>query len=324
MEKELIFKENGYQCHASTLVALSGGRFLAAWFEGPKEGDAGVGIRMSIRDEKGWRLPVTIAKIRYEAHWNPVLFKIAEDRIALYFKVGANISGWCTYVMYSDDKAERWTDPVELVKGDRSGGRGPVKNPPILTSDRLILAPASVERGSWNSFVDISYDNGESWERGQNVPLPDVVTDDDARGNTLGVIQPTLWEYSSGRIGMLLRTNAGWIYRSDSADWGRTWSIARPTSLANNNSGICVARFNDGRLLLAANPITGNWGARNVLSLFVSADNGETWGKLLDIENDSERSHEFSYPTVIALDDDNFALTYTYMRKSIVFARGKL
>ena len=64
MEKELIFKENGYQCHASTLVALSGGRFLAAWFAGPKEGDAGVGIRMSICDEKGWRLPVTIAKIK--------------------------------------------------------------------------------------------------------------------------------------------------------------------------------------------------------------------------------------------------------------------
>ena len=323
MERELIFQPNGEQCHASTVVPLSGGRYMAAWFEGPKEGDAGVGIRLSMRENGVWRHPVTIAKIRYEAHWNPVLFRISNDRIALYFKVGASIAGWRTYVMYTDDKAERWTEPVELVPGDRSGGRGPVKNPPIMTSNRIIIAPASVERGFWDSFVDISYDNGETWERSENVPLPDDVISDEARGNRLGVIQPTLWETSPGKISMLLRSNGGYIYRSDSSDWGSTWSVARKTSLANNNSGICLARFSDGRLLLAANPTGGNWGARNTLSLFTSTDNGENWSEPYRIEK-AEGAHEFSYPTVIALDGNSFAMTYTHDRKSIAFVSGSL
>ena len=323
MKRELIFEPNGEQCHASTVLSLSGGRYMAAWFEGPKEGDAGVGIRLSMREEGVWRRPVTIAKIRYEAHWNPVLFRISEDKIALYFKVGASIAGWRTYVMYTDDKAEGWTAPVELVARDMSGGRGPVKNPPIMTSNGIIIAPASVERGFWDAFADISYDNGENWERSEIVPLPDEKISDAARGNRLGVIQPTLWETSPGRISMLLRSNGGYIYRSDSSDWGRTWSEARKTSLANNNSGICVARFGDGRLLLAANPTGSNWGARNTLSLFTSMDNGETWSEPYNIEKD-EGPHEFSYPTVIALDDDSFAMTYTYDRKSIKFVSGSL
>ncbi len=323
MEQELIFQPMEEQCHASTVVSLSGGRYMAAWFAGAMEGDYGVGIRLSIRENGGWRRPVTVAKIKYEPHWNPVLFRISKERIALYFKVGAIISGWRTYVMYTDDAAERWTEPKELVEGDRSGGRGPVKNPPIMTSNGIIVAPASVERGYWDAFTDISYDNGESWERGENVPLPDVEIADEARGNRLGVIQPTLWEASPGRISMLLRSNGGFIYRSDSRDWGRTWSKARKTSLANNNSGICVARFKDGRLLLAANPIGGNWAARNVLSLFISKDDGETWGEPFNIVKE-EGLHEFSYPTVIALDDDRFAMTYTHDRTSIAFVSGSL
>ena len=122
---------------------------------------------------------------------------------------------------------------------------------------------------------------------------------------------------------MLLRSNGGFIYRSDSSDWGRTWSEARRTTLANNNSGICVARFSDGRLLLAANPTGGNWASRNTLSLFISTDNGETWSAPYNIEKE-EGAHEFSYPTVIALENDRFAMTYTYDRKSIAFVSGSL
>lgn len=76
-----------------------------------------------------------------------------------------------------------------------------------------------------------------------------------------GVIQPTLWESSPGHIHMLLRSTRGAIFRSDSIDYGATWSVARATSLPNNNSGIDLVSMQDGTLILALNLVNGNWKA---------------------------------------------------------------
>lgn len=85
-----------------------------------------------------------------------------------------------------------------------------------------------------------------------------------------GVIQPTLWESSPGHIHMLLRSTRGAIFRSDSIDYGATWSVARATFLPNNNSGIDLVSMQDGTLILALNPVNGNWGKRYPLSLIAS------------------------------------------------------
>jgi predicted neuraminidase len=132
-----------------------------------------------------------------------------------------------------------------------------------------------------------------------------------------GVIQPTLWESSPGKIHMLLRSTRGYIYRSDSDDYGRTWRPAYATRLPNNNSGIDLVALEDGRLVLAFNPIGGNWGRRHPISLAWSGDGGATWERLVDLENGEG---EFSYPALIA-DAGSLHLTYTWNRRNIVYGK---
>ena len=82
------------QCHASTLVQLKNGSFLAAWFGGTREGQADVGIWRAERRRGRWSAPRCLAKVRDCAHWNPVLHASDDGCVYLFFKVGEQIANW--------------------------------------------------------------------------------------------------------------------------------------------------------------------------------------------------------------------------------------
>ncbi|WP_089724364.1 exo-alpha-sialidase [Candidatus Thiosymbion oneisti] len=130
-----------------------------------------------------------------------------------------------------------------------------------------------------------------------------------------GAIQLTLWESSPGNVHMLTRSSCGCICRSDSTNYGSTWSKLKPTSLPNNNSGIDLDRAPNGALLLACNKVSKNWGPRTPLNLVTSLDNGETWQDVHELETGPG---EYSYPSVVTT-PEGFAGTYTWKRDSIVF-----
>ena len=300
------------QCHASTLVQLPNDTILSAWFGGTEEGHDDVGIWGCRRSRQQWSEPRLIAKVRQEAHWNPVLFCASDGRLHLFFKVGKNTELWQTWTMVSDDKGTVWSQPRELVPGDY-GGRGPVKNKPIILSDGAWLAPASVERRElYDVFVDRSIDNGQTWEATDLIPL------DRSKVTGTGVVQPTLWESGPGYVHMLIRSSSGKICRSDSKDFGRTWSAIYQTGLPNNNSGIDLAKLHNGTLALAYNPVSGDWGERTPLSVALSYDNGKTWPHRLDIETGDG---EFSYPAIVPT-AKGIAMTYTWNRERIGFWLG--
>nr|WP_214456784.1 sialidase family protein [Flavihumibacter fluvii] len=313
--KEFIFgKDPGFeQCHASTVVHLKNGPFLAAWFGGKEEKADDVGIWLSRRVNGHWDAPKRVAKLRNNAHWNPVLFQSPSGRIFLYFKVGKEIPQWETWVQTSDDDGKTWSVARELVAGDH-GGRGPVKNKPIVLSDGSWLAGASHEENGFHVFLDRSNDQGKTWKA-----TPYLALGDSALVNEL-LIQPTLWESAPGQVHMLLRSSIGVICRSDSKDGGKTWSPVYKTSLPNPNSGIDVTKLPDGRLVLAYNPDNKNWGSRAPLILAVSADNGHTWPHQLVIE-EGKGEDEFSYPAIISY-GDSIAVTYTWQRRNVRFWNG--
>ncbi len=330
LTKELILPNCTQDCHASTVVELSGGRFLAAWFEGSREGEADTAIWISTRDADGWQRPGIAAKIAWVAHWNPVLYRLPDSRIALYFKVGTLIAGWRTYVMYSGDEGAHWTTARELVAGDLSGGRGPVKNQPLRLFNGFLLAPSSIEQGGWKPQVDLSFSGGEYWERTVDIPVRSMLLDDKVGANRLGLIQPALWESEPGNVHMLLRSNNGRIFRSDSSDFGLSWNEAYPTDLPNNNSGLDLKKLSDGRLVLICNPVGDNWGSRHRIVVRFSADNGTHWSEPFELEKSDPgefepgRRAEFSYPTVIVTSENLLAITYTWHRKNIRFQMGTL
>ena len=209
----------------------------------------------------------------------------------------------------STDGGRSFSKPKELIKGDNSGGRGPVKNKCIRLKDGRVLAPASSELISWRCFVDISEDDGKSFNRSNYIVRPKV------NGLPVGMIQPTLWESDSG-VHMLVRTNKGFIYRSDSKD-GIHWCKAYKTDLLNNNSGIDICRAGDGSLILISNPIGVNWGDRAPITLMRSFDDGATFEEFFKLE-DITGDHEFSYPAIVAQGMRLF-ITYTYERKSVAY-----
>jgi predicted neuraminidase len=302
------------QGHASTLVKAGGNTYLVAWFGGTHEKHPDVGIWLSRGDGKQWSEPIEIAKIREDAHWNPVLFKSNDKEITLYFKVGKEIDDWETWFIKSVDDGNTWSKPLELVAGDR-GGRGPVRNKPIRLSNNVLIAGASNEKDKvWNAFVDRSDNNGRTW-----TSSPFLVLDRKEIGGE-GIIQPTLWESTPGNVHMLLRSSSGFICRSDSKDYGKTWSKVYKTSLPNPNSGIDLVKLSDGKLALVYNPDNANWGERNPIKLAVSTDNGITWPVQTDIETGIP-DDEFSYPAIVA-SGDTVSITYTWKRVNIAFWQG--
>jgi predicted neuraminidase len=307
-QKIALFPDIGGECHASTLVALPHGNFAAAWFQGTKEGKNDVAIYGSRCLDGVWSTPEVWAKVNDLPHWNPVLFQVNEQTLLLFFKVGTLCERWQTWVQSSNDNGKTWSAARELVAG-AANARGPAKNKPIRLADGSILAGNSLEdNAKWRVLLDKSTDECQTWHSSPEI-LQNHAPDD------LGVIQPTIWESAPGKVHILTRSSSHFIYRSDSDDFGTTWSPLYKTTLPSNNSGIDAA-YSDGTLILAFNNTSGDWKVRTPLTLAKSTDNGATWQILCDLENDAG---EFSYPAIIPLGNGHFAGTYTNRRHTITF-----
>ena len=304
----LPFRE-GWEAHASHLLTTGDGSVFCVFFYGSHEGNGDVRIYGSFRSPDGiWSEAVPLSDDDGIPHWNPVLFRAPDGSVLLFYKEGKTIADWVTWVRTSSDDCRTWSPARELIPGDRSGGRGPVRNRPLICSDGTVLAPGSTERGRWVCFFDASADGGKTWSRS-----PDLTIPGDEPGH--GIIQPTLWESPSG-VHALMRSTEGKIYRTDSTD-KRTWSAPYPIDVPNNNSGIDAVRLPDGRVILACNPVGGNWGARTPLSLLESRDDGYTFTLLTHLATGVGK---FAYPA-LWYDGSALHVTYTWNRKTIQYFR---
>lgn len=319
--REFVFEDDRpfAECHAASIAPTADGGWWAVWFGGSHERHPDVAIWGARRGpEGGWSAPRLLARAADEAHWNPVIFRAPDGRLHLWFKTGVSVPVWRTWTQVSDDDGRTWSPARVLVPGD-VGGRGPVKNKPIVLSGGDWLAGASVEvpRGEkaedWDIFLDRSDDAGATWRR---TPF---VARDPRRIAGHGMIQPTLWESAPGHVHLLARSTCRRVCRSDSQDGGRTWSPARTVDIPHNNSGIDLVRLAGGALVLCCNPIEGTWPDRSPLSLLVSRDDGATWSRLCDLED--EKGAEFSYPAIVADGPDAVAVAWTWKRKRIAFRR---
>lgn len=346
------------QAHASAVIR-HGKSVLVAWFAGTREGtpDNRIWLTRKRDDDEGWSTPVALTTDAV-ARWNPVLAHSPAGELWLFYKVGPRISGWTTWVRKSSDGGTTWSEPDQLVSGD-TFGRGPVRNPPLLLDDGTWLAPGSREQWDgevvWESFVDVSSDDGASWTA-RPIPV------DRAALRGAGIIQPALWR-SGETVKALLRSTEGRAFLSASADGGATWSRAEPVDLANNNSGLAVVALGDGRAVCVHNPVSADWGARCPLVVSVSDDGGATWREVVCIEDgrtpiddDPERRPsvpdtarrrgdepplfgggddgvvttgigEYSYPAAVLADgqpDPHLLITYSWQRRGFVAARVPL
>ncbi len=319
IKKEFVYEkiDNVPSCHASTVLPLSDGRVMCAWFAGEHEKNDNVRIWFSVRENGKWSEPAKIPSDENVPHWNPVLDMRNDGVVRLYFKKGKEIKDWVTWFSDTKDFGKSWSEPKELVPGDTNSGRGPVKNKCIRTKEGLLLAPASNEKTKqlWRCFIDVSRDDGDAWE------MCDYIVRPKKKFGLVKMIQPTLWQDDEGVVHALMRTDKGRIYKSFSVDGGLSWSKAERTEMPNNNSGIDCVRVPDGRIFLVYNPVSENWGDRSPLELAVSEDNGKTFSTVCVLED--EKGGEFSYPSITFLNNRLF-IAYTYNRRQIRFCEAEI
>lgn len=298
------------EVHASTLVETAPGQFYAAWFGGTMESKSDISIWGARRTAEGWQPAVKLAEGRNPKGepiptWNPVLFKLLDGGVALFYCAGSIEEGpRYGYVKKSHDEGRTWSEPESLPLGVR----GPDRNRPLRLQPGTILHP---DTGSnWSSRVLISDEAFSQWDKRAKV--------EDPAG--MGAIQPTLLDHGNGRVQMLCRTKSRQIATAWSSDGGKTWGPLEETGLYIANSAIDAIRLADGRFVLAYNPTTKpkdgkSWGQRDHMAIALSED-GVHWQPVLDLDTDKIREG-YAYPCLVQAANGDLHITYTWGRKRI-------
>jgi predicted neuraminidase len=288
-------------CHASTVVEIADGKLLAAWFGGKDEGAKDVQIWFARFDGQAWSTPEVVGTETGQPCWNPVLFRTAKGTVHLWYKAGPSPQTWTGFVRTSTDNGQSFGKPAMLP----AGLLGPVRAKPIQLKDGTILAGTSLEsHRNWTPYVDRSTDDGQTWTRSNPFPVPEK----------FGQIQPTLFTVGDKQetvVALMRSKDPRKICKAVSTDGGKTFGPAEPTELLNPSAGIDVVRTAEGDLFLIYNPTER---ARTPISLARSTDDGKTWTKVTDLENEAG---EFSYPAMIVGAKGTLEITYTWNRTHI-------
>jgi predicted neuraminidase len=319
-----IYEEAPYpECHASTVVETTTGRFVAAWFGGTKERNPDVCIYVARLENGQWTEGAEVASGvqpdgKRHPTWNPVLFQPAEGPLILFYKVGPNPREWWGMMTTSTDGGKSWTAPVRLPEGIL----GPIKNKPVELPGGGWLSPSSTEGnaeiknaqgeilGGWLVHFELSRDQGRTWQKIGPVSKG---------GPRFDAIQPSILFHKHDRLQALCRSKQGVIVQTWSKDGGKTWTPLTALELPNPNSGTDALTLADGRQLLvynhSAHRIDEAWGNRYPLDVAIS-DDGLSWKRVLTLETEPCPSG-YAYPAVIQASDGKIHVTYTWNRERI-------
>ncbi|MFI0366636.1 exo-alpha-sialidase [Actinomadura sp. 1N219] len=289
--------------HVASMVKAPNGDLLYSFYAGTQEGDEDVGTYVSRMPvgSRTWQPPVLAFDEPGKPDGNAVLW--AEGRttyLMISTIMGDEWEEAILRLLRSDDNGRTWSAPetVRSEWGYLFGTR------PFTMSNGEVLVPIYDER-TWASGWYIPKDDYRTW-----VQLPADNADWPTSPN--GAIQPSTVELEPGHLLTFMRTSDKEIYRTESFDYGRTWSPAVSTGLPNPNARIALLKLHDGRLLLAHNPAASG---RGTLRLSLSDDGGKTWSEGSDVE--SEDGTEFSYPYLIQTPDHMIHLSYTHRRENM-------
>lgn len=320
--------------HAPSLLETKEGTLLCCWFAGTYEGGADINVVVS-RLPKGadkWEEPVNVSNENDFSDQNPSLWLNPNGEI------------WCLYTsqlgrqpgkdnmqftavvkkQVSTDDGRTWGEPEVLFDEPGTFSRQPIQ---ILSNGRWIY-------GNWictdskdglagdPSAFRISDDKGMTWRR---VDMP----------KSNGRVHPNIVELSDkpGHLIAFMRSReADFIYKSDSFDYGDTWSEPVATVLPNNNSSISAIKLKSGRLCICYNHSSapksytnmGAWpGLRCPITIALSEDYGETWPLIRNVERgegyvgEENRggNMQYEYPYIMQAQDGMLHVAYAYQTR---------
>ena len=304
--------------HGSTIVELSNGDLLCAWYAGSREKGNDVAIFASRMEKEAdfWSDASIIIDTPGKSEGNPVLFLDRKGVLWLFYQTmyGSGEgrtkpgTGWTTCkikAMTSHNGGINWSDERILV--DELGYL--TRNKPIQLDSGTILLPIHDER-NWSSRILISRDDGQNWEMSGRI--------DSGLGFHRGNIEPALLERLDGSLLCYMRTGAENFksnfktWKSVSIDGGYHWAKPVEIEVPNPNAALDLLRLKSGNVVMALNPVPD--GGRKNLSLWLSVNDADAWTIFRTLENGPEYN---SYPAIIQSRDGLIHLTYSQPRGGI-------
>ncbi|WP_270087932.1 sialidase family protein [Sphingobacterium sp. SYP-B4668] len=345
VDRSFIFPFQGQHVHGSSIVELTDGNLLAAWFQGSGERTADdvkiMGAKYSSKDKK-WGTPYILADTEGMPDCNPVLFLHKGKLHLVWIAVQAN--RWEYSILRvknsTDFKKEQvnwtWQDNI-LLKPDEhfvdevklrfkelpATGHGWAEYAPRY-DDMVIKASEDLMKRSFGWMTRIKpllLSTGRLllpiYSDGLNFSLM-AYSDDDGehwksslpvvgRGN----IQPTLIENSKGEIMAYMRDTGdkpALLHTSVSKDQGLSWTASQEIDIPSTASVEAVKVRQNNWLLLVNDTEDG----RHRLSLYQSKDEGKSWNSLGPIVEDKTTTGRFSYPAMILTSNGMVHLTYSH------------
>lgn len=256
--QEALLPSPMIQNHAAYLHLLHDGALLCAWFGGTLEGKSDISIFASVlpKGASCWGPPQRLSFDPAHSEQNPVLFTAPDGKLWLFHtSQPSGNQDECRIRMAEihHDVAQ----PLTLTAG--KGGyldlpRGCFVRAPVTVRDdgawllpifRCIQRPGQKWNGSHDTAaVGISLDEGRTWR------LEDL-------DQSIGCVHMSPVRLGEDRLAAFFRRRqADWVFRTQSMDGGRSWSVPQATDVPNNNSSIAAIRLADGRVAMICNPVS--------------------------------------------------------------------
>ncbi|WP_437223021.1 exo-alpha-sialidase [Planctomicrobium sp. SH661] len=277
---------------------LNDGRLMVAFYAGYSHiafpnSELPLGGRLSFCTSSDEGATWSPAKTLYdgpEDDRDPSIVQLPNGRILCsFFTYIENDRTTGTYIVYSDDLGETWSEPVLISKVDFVSS--PVR---VLSNGRLIMplylyGPQPDGGEKHTGGVTISDDNGTTWSK---------VIEMDNGGVRLDA-ETDLIELKDGTLYAALREA---MCYSISKDQGETWSVAKPIGFAGHSP--YLHRTSTGEIVLAYREV-GNPSAPHTTNLRVSRDECKTWGESVLVDNVTG-----GYPSMVNLKDGTTLIVY--------------
>ncbi|MGA1834926.1 sialidase family protein [Rhizobium wenxiniae] len=258
------------QNHASFLHLADDGALICAWFGGTLEGKSDISIFASVLAEGSsqWGEPQRLSFDPDHSEQNPVLFAAPGGELLLFHtSQPSGNQDECRIRM-----AEVSRDASNATKLAAGEGRyldlprGCFVRAPLTVREdgawllpifRCIQRPGQKWNGSHDrAAVGISEDQGKTWR------LEDL-------DQSTGCVHMSPVSIGEQKLAAVFRRRqADFVYRTESADGGRTWSAPQATDVPNNNSSIAAITLNDGRIAMICNPTNAEMSSDRRASLY--------------------------------------------------------